>query len=92
MARRHAAGAVGKGHQHAALDQAAAIVVLVLGDQRVFMCAVDDALPQRPDQLQEARGLDDAPALRSELRRLVDGVFHAATVFPEPVSSVAEAR
>src|SRR5216683_332707 len=66
-ARRHATGAVGEGHQHAALHQAAAVVVLVLGDQRVFVTAVDHALPQRPDQMHEARGLDDFPAVSFEL-------------------------
>src|SRR5882724_543738 len=65
--RRHAAGAVGEGHQHAALHKAAAVVMLVLGDQRVFVTAVDHALPQRPDQMYEAGGLDDFPAVGFEL-------------------------
>ncbi len=67
VSRGHAAGAVRERHQHAALHQAAAVVVLVLRDQRIFMLAVDDALPQRPDQMQEARGLDDGPAGGLEL-------------------------
>jgi hypothetical protein len=50
VAGGHAAVPVGEGHQHAALHQAAAVVVLVLGDQRIFMLAVDDALPERADQ------------------------------------------
>src|SRR5215203_485628 len=40
----HAAGAVGEGHDHAALHQAAAVVVLVLGGKRVFVRAVGHAL------------------------------------------------
>ena len=42
VSRGHAAGAVREGHQHAALHQAAAVVVLVLRDQRIFVLAIDD--------------------------------------------------
>jgi len=34
--------------------RSAAVVVLVLRDQRIFMRSVDQALPQRPDQMQKA--------------------------------------
>ena len=53
----------------AALHQPATIVVLVLGQKRIFMRAVDHALPERADQVQEARGLDDFPAVGFELVR-----------------------
>ena len=69
VSRGHAAGAVREGHQDAALHQAAAVVMLVLRDQRVFMFAVDAALPQRSDQMQEPGGLDDGPAGGLECRR-----------------------
>src|SRR5882757_773057 len=45
VTRGHAAGPVRKGHQHTALHQAATVVVLVLGDQRVFVDAIDRTLP-----------------------------------------------
>ena len=54
---------------HAALHQAAAVVVLVLGSKRVFMRAVDDALPQRSDQVQEPGRFDDLPAVGFEFVR-----------------------
>ncbi len=40
-----------EGHDHAALHQAAAIVMLVLGDQCIFMLVTDEALATmvRPD-------------------------------------------
>src|SRR5215210_7086385 len=63
----HAAGAVRESHHYPALHQAAAIVVFVLRHERIFMPAIDHALPQWPDQMQEARGLDDGPAGGFEL-------------------------
>jgi hypothetical protein len=75
-----AAGTVRKRHQHAALHQAAAVVVLVLGDQRKLEPAIHGPLPERTDQLQEAGCLDDLPATGLELfrsrpdRRLVHSV------------------
>src|ERR1700737_1631259 len=65
----HAAGAVGKRHQYAALHQAAAIVMLVLGDERELRLAVDDPFPQRSDQVQEAGCFHDGPAVGFELVR-----------------------
>src|SRR6516165_6892294 len=62
----HAAGAIGKGHQHAPLHEAAAVVVLVLGNQRIFVMAVDEAMPQGTDQVDEPRRLDNAPAVGFE--------------------------
>src|SRR5664279_5238050 len=56
-------------HQYPALHQAAAVMVLVLRDQRKFRRAVDDPLPQRPDQMHETRGLEDGPAGGLELLR-----------------------
>ena len=67
VAGGHAAGAVGESHHHAALDHAAAVVVLVLGRQREFIMAVDLALPERTDQMDEAAGVDDRPAVGFEL-------------------------
>src|SRR5438445_605298 len=64
---------VREGHDDTALHQAAAIVMLVLGDQRKLVFAIDQALPQRPDQVQEAGGVDHLPAVGFELSRgLVD--------------------
>ena len=37
-------------------------MVLVLRDQRIFVLAVHDPLPQRPDQAEEPGGLDNGPA------------------------------
>src|SRR5579864_6398943 len=48
VAGGHAAGAVGERHQHAALYQAAAVVVLVGGRQGIFMHAADAALQSGP--------------------------------------------
>ncbi|MFK4394688.1 hypothetical protein ABIF31_001245 [Bradyrhizobium elkanii] len=65
----HAAGAIGEGHDHTALHEAAAIVVLVLGDQREFKRAVLQPFPQRADQRQESRGFGDLPAVGFEFVR-----------------------
>ena len=37
-------------------------MVLVLRDQRIFMLAIHDPLPQWPDQAEEPGGLDHGPA------------------------------
>jgi len=60
ISRGHSGSAIGKGHQQPALHQAAAIMVLVLGDDRIFVLAIHHALPQRSDKTEEATGLDDA--------------------------------
>ena len=59
---------------HCMPGEAAAVVVFFLGDQRIFMLAIDDTLPKRSDQMQEPRGLDDGPTGRLEL--LVGLVCH----------------
>jgi hypothetical protein len=48
-------------------------VVLVLGQQRVFVLAIDDALPQRADQMQESAGFDHLPAVGFEFVRGLAG-------------------
>jgi hypothetical protein len=50
----HAHCAVRERHQHAALDDAAAVVVLRLGQERIEMVAARLARPKRTDQADEA--------------------------------------
>src|ERR1700722_19922428 len=94
VSRGHAAGAVRERHQQPALHQAAAIVVLVLRLDRIFMFAVDHALPKRPDQAEKPRGLDDGSAGGLEfLRGHVSHIrsFHWGDEFSFPViSSIAD--
>jgi hypothetical protein len=66
MAGGDAAGAVGKGHQHAALHETAAVMVLVLRQKREFELAVDLTLPHRPDQLDKSGRLDNAETVGFE--------------------------
>src|SRR5882724_7308765 len=96
--RGHAAAAVRERHQQPALHQAAAVVMLGLCHNRVFMLAIDEAMPQRPDQAEEAGGIDDGPAggfefLRGRIGRFGGFQFRRHVQGFRPwVSSVAEAE
>src|SRR5260370_40971942 len=48
VSRRHAAGAIRERHQHPALHQAAAVMVLVLRYNRWILLAPDHPFPPRP--------------------------------------------
>src|SRR3954464_8439871 len=88
VAGGHAAGTVRERHHHAALDHAAAVVVLVLGRKCEFVLAVDLALPQWADQVHEARGLQDGPAVCFQPRGgLVGHVVHFLSGSCDLVSS-----
>src|SRR5258707_1851589 len=51
VSRRHAAGAIRERHQLPALHQAAAVMVLVLRSNRIFVLAIYDPSPPPPDRL-----------------------------------------